>query len=250
MKSAKLDLSKGVSLDLKAQLKLFDRAQVDVYPTVVLMLKAALNTQGMGSLVSVFDAAFGDAVKPLLNDAVKKALPKPVDFEIDIGLLLAEVVKTAAADATAIAGKILPPNFKGATGGRRLADANADAEAEARGGRALAVAAEAEARGGRALAVAAPIVDSKGSISLGGIPASAQPASTPSGVQGEPSIPAGAPESMKLPCVGDKCGLEGGLGGGVIFIIFLLVLIVVLALASVVFKKKKDRWPVRAYSTI
>ena len=236
MKSAKLDLSKGVSLDLKAQLKLFDRAQVDVYPTVVLMLKAALNTQGMGSLVSVFDAAFGDAVKPLLNDAVKKALPKPVDFDIDIGLLLAEVVKTAAADATAIAGKILPPNFKGATGGRRLADANADAEAEA--------------RGGRALAVAAPIVDSKGSISLGGIPASAQPASTPSGVQGEPSIPAGAPESMKLPCVGDKCGLEGGLGGGVIFIIFLLVLIVVLALASVVFKKKKDRWPVRAYSTV
>jgi hypothetical protein len=244
MKSAKLDLSKGVSLDLKAQLKLFDRAQVDVYPTVVLMLKAALNTQGMGSLVSVFDAAFGDAVKPLLNDAVKKALPKPVDFDIDIGLLLAEVVKTAAADATAIAGKILPPNFKGATGGRRLADANADAEADANAD------AEAEARGGRALAVAAPIVDSKGSISLGGIPASAQPASTPSGVQGEPSIPAGAPESMKLPCVGDKCGIEGGLGGGVIFIIFLLVLIVVLALASVVFKKKKDRWPVRAYSTV
>ena len=169
------------------------------------------------------------------------ALAPPPPASQDIGLLLAEVVKTAANNATAIAGKILPPNLKtaakSANGGRRLTEANTIAEAEA----------EAEAHGGRALAAAAPIVNSEGTISLGGIPASAQPASTASGVQGPPSIPAGAPESMKLPCVGDECDkTTGGLGGGVIFVILLLVLIAVVALTSVIFKKKKDRWPVRA----
>ena len=67
-----------------------------MYPTIKLMLKAALDTQGMGSLVTVFDAAFGDSVKPMLNDAVKKALPKQVDFDIVRFRLTAPPAHTAS----------------------------------------------------------------------------------------------------------------------------------------------------------